>query len=537
MGSESNSTGWKTALLLVPALVLIDAALTFENVWPTPAVRWTGELSVELAVAVLAMALVSHWFGEIGHRALRWLAIAGVVLVVGHYADVTCQALFGRPINLYWDSRHLTNVGAMFAFVAHPWLILLVAIAAILIPVLTYLPLRWALGRIALAMRDVRWRLALGSVAAALIVLFVVLPPPEDYTTRPLQFARPVSATYGRQVRLFVDGVTGVAARSLPPQPSMRSDLARVQGADVLLIFVESYGATTWDRPSAVRALAPDRSQFEADIHETGRFVVSGFVQSPTFGGGSWLALISFLTGLEIKEEESNMRLMTQQRETILTTFKAKGYKTIAVMPGMSQPWPEGAFYGFTDIYDYFRLDYKGPSFGWWDVPDQYSLYKLDSLAIAPQPHQPVFAFFPTVSTHAPFIPTPPYQPDWSRLSSNKPFDDRALEASWDQTPDWLNLEPGYLQSVGYAFASFGGYLRHRPDRDLVMILIGDHQPPALVTGPGATWDVPVHVVASRPEILERLKQHGFRDGLTPQHPSLMKMPELTRVMLDAFGS
>src|SRR6188472_3244966 len=161
MGSESNSTGWKTALLLVPALVLIDAALTFENVWPTPAVRWTGELSVELAVAVLAMALVSHWFGEIGHRALRWLAIAGVVLVVGHYADVTCQALFGRPINLYWDSRHLTNVGAMFAFVAHPWLILLVAIAAILIPVLTYLPLRWALGRIALAMRDVRWRLAL----------------------------------------------------------------------------------------------------------------------------------------------------------------------------------------------------------------------------------------------------------------------------------------------------------------------------------------------------------------------------------------
>jgi hypothetical protein len=48
---------------------------------------------------------------------------------------------------------------------------------------------------------------------------------------------------------------------------------------------------------------------------------------------------------------------------------------------------------------------------------------------------------------------------------------------------------------------------------------------------------VPVHVVASRPEILERLKQHGFRDGLTPQHPSLMKMPELTRVMLDAFGS
>jgi hypothetical protein len=84
--------------------------------------------------------------------------------------------------------------------------------------------------------------------------------------------------------------VSGVAARSLPPQPSMKSDLSRVQGADVLLIFVESYGATTWDHPAAVRALAPIRDQFAADVRDTGRSVVSAFVESPTFGGGSWLA-------------------------------------------------------------------------------------------------------------------------------------------------------------------------------------------------------------------------------------------------------
>src|SRR4051812_40110729 len=173
MGSESNITGWKTALLLIPALLLIDAALTFENVWPTPAVRWTGELSVELAVAVLGLAVAAQW-GRIGPRALRWLAVIGVILVVGHYADVTCQALFGRPINLYWDSRHLTNVGAMFAFVAHPWLILVVVAGLILVPLLTYFPLRWALGQVARAMGDVRVRAGLGSIAALLIVLFFV---------------------------------------------------------------------------------------------------------------------------------------------------------------------------------------------------------------------------------------------------------------------------------------------------------------------------------------------------------------------------
>src|SRR6187431_1114951 len=133
MGSESNSTGWISALLLIPALVLIDAALTFENVWPTPAIRWTGDLSVELAVGVLAMAIAACWFRAISPRAVRWLAMLAVILVIGHYADVTSQALFGRPINLYWDSRHLTNVGAMFAMVAHPWLTLLVVVAAILI--------------------------------------------------------------------------------------------------------------------------------------------------------------------------------------------------------------------------------------------------------------------------------------------------------------------------------------------------------------------------------------------------------------------
>src|SRR5215217_5893737 len=198
MKGESNGAGWISIVLLIPALALIDAALTFENVWPTPAIRWTGDLSVELAVGVLALAVAAHWFHGISTTGLRWLAIVAVIFVVGHYADVTSQALFGRPINLYWDTRHLTNV------------------AAILIPILTYVPLRWALGQIARAMTNTGIRIALGATATVLIALFFVLPPPADYTTRPLEFAAPVSATYGRQVRLLIDGVTGVAARSLP---------------------------------------------------------------------------------------------------------------------------------------------------------------------------------------------------------------------------------------------------------------------------------------------------------------------------------
>ena len=69
------------------------------------------------------------------------------------------------------------------------------------------------------------------------------------------------------------------------------------------------------------------------------------------------------------------------------------------------------------------------------------------------------------------------------------------------------------------------------------MIVIGDHQPPAAVSGERAPWDVPVHIIASRPELLASLRAHGFADGLTPRRPILGPMHELLPVLLKAFGN
>ena len=46
--------GWRA----VTALIVLNASLTFENVWPTPRIRWSNALSIELAVLVLLLALV-----------------------------------------------------------------------------------------------------------------------------------------------------------------------------------------------------------------------------------------------------------------------------------------------------------------------------------------------------------------------------------------------------------------------------------------------------------------------------------------------
>ena len=456
--------------------------------------------------------------------------------MVGRYAEVTVTSLYGRDISLYWDVRHMPNVGAMFAFVADPWLRVAVVAGVVLVPVLFYVIARWALGSVAEATHDLRVRRVLG-LAAAGVLLLGIAQPLGARLPEAIRFAAPVAPAYARELGELAYEMSGAGVRDLGPPPVMRSDLSRLGGADVFLIFLESYGAVSWDRAEFAGALVATRARLEADIDETGRAVASAFVESTTFGGESWLAHISLLSGTEVRDQGTNVRLMAQERDTLVTVFGRHGYRTIAIMPGLLVGWPEGAYYGFEEIYNHERLDYRGPPFGWWDVNDQFALARVDALEIAPQPRPPAFVFFPTITTHAPFVPIPPYQPDWARVLTATPYDADALDRAWSAWPDWMNLGPSYLEALDYAFATVGGYLRLRADRDLVMILVGDHQPPALVSGEGASWEVPVHVIANRGALLDRLvRDHRFVEGLQPRHPAVARLDTLLPILLDAFG-
>jgi phosphoglycerol transferase MdoB-like AlkP superfamily enzyme len=271
-------------------------------------------------------------------------------------------------------------------------------------------------------------------------------------------------------------------------------------------------------------------------IRDTNRDVVSAFVESPTFGGSSWLAHVSLLTGVDVRDARTNARMMAEPRGTLVHAFGRHGYRTVAVMPGLREAWPEGAFYRFDQIYDAARLDYRGPEFGWFAVPDQFSLGRFDALEAARASRAPRFVFFPTISSHFPFSPTPPYQPDWQRMMSAEPYDGLDLVDAYSNQPDWMNFGSDYVDALVYDFTSIGGYLRKQADRDIVMIVIGDHQPAAAVSGEGAPWDVPVHVAANRREVLDRLVARGFHPGLTPERPRLGAMHELLPVLLYAFG-
>jgi hypothetical protein len=522
---------------LAAAVVLLNASLTFVSVWPTLAVRPSPRLSFEAAMLVLGIAIAwTRRRAPLSDRSVRVLAAVWVALIVCQYLDVSTRALYGRGVNLYWDLKLVPDVGRMFAFVVRPRVLLPAVAALVLVPLLLYLPIRWAIRQVSQAAGfEAARRLLLATASTILIGGFAaVAAAPSSW--RPT-FAAPVSGAIAGEIAEFAREAAGRDRKQLPPAAPVRNDLSRVAGADVFILFVESYGITSWERPELQPILAPARRELTAAISRTGQAVVTGVVESTTFGGESWLAHISLLSGTEVRDPEVNRRLMVERRDTMVSAFRRAGYRTFGVFPGLKAAWPEGAFYGFARIVGAPDLDYQGPPFGWWDVTDQFVLARLDELVRREPGGGPAFVFLPTISTHTPFTPVPPYQPDWSRLLTPTPYDEDDLTTAYDATPDWSNLGPDYARALAYLHETLAGYLRRHEGRDMVLVVLGDHQPPALVSGEGASWDVPVHVISNRPAVLESLRAHGFRDGLTPRGPALARMDTLMPILLDAFGN
>ena len=524
--------------LLALALYVLNFALTFHNVWPTPWITTRHELSIEVAVLVLALVGYARVRGRLSTRATTALALVLTLMTIGRYAEVTAPALYGRAVNLYWDAQYLPNVAAMLVEVAHPLLLAALALAFIAALVGLFLILRWALARVTASLERRPAQRALGGVALVLVAAFVAGFAPLPVRTLH-HFSLPVTRTYWQQAE-FIKAALGesTSPQSVPAgEPLGDAPLPRVGGADVVLHFVESYGAVAYDVPEIAAAVAPARAELSAALAATGRVAVSAFVTSPTFGGTSWLAHSSFMTGLEIRNNGAYDLLLTQNRATLAKRFKALGHRSVALFPGLRNEWPEGAFYGFDRIYGARALEYRGPEFGWWRIPDQYALARIASLEMGAPPRAPAFVFFATISTHMPFRPVPPYQADWDRVLSAAPYDAKDLVAESAGYAEWTNMRPAYAATLSYTFEYVAGFLRAHAAENLVWIMLGDHQPAASVTGEGARWDVPVHVITSDSDIAAALVARGFKAGLTPAPTSIGPMHEVSVLLLESFES
>ncbi|MCB1777026.1 MAG: sulfatase-like hydrolase/transferase, partial [Candidatus Competibacteraceae bacterium] len=226
-------------------------------------------------------------------------------------------------------------------------------------------------------------------------------------------------------------------------------------------------------------------------------------------------------------------------RATLAQSFAKAGYRTVAVMPGLRYPWPEGQFYRFNTIYNAEQLHYHGPAYGWWTIPDQYSLYRIHQLELGLRADRaPRFIFFPTINSHAPFAPLPPYQADWrvfDATTSREAASGVARSVALKERLDGAALAAAYIQSVRYNLAVVGGYLRQYAPPNMLFIIVGDHQPPAIVGGRGLSWQTPVHLFSRDPALLERFVSRGFRPGMRPGSEILGGIEAIGPLLLEAL--
>ncbi|MEM7223898.1 MAG: hypothetical protein AAF495_13010 [Pseudomonadota bacterium] len=490
--SPARAPGGLATLLL--SLLALNLVLTLANLWPTPWVRPTAALSLDLAGLVLLAALLAEVRGGPG----RWLAVLLPILllamVLGHYAQITLAGLFGRPVDLASDLRHLPSLTRMATRVTPAWLLALAALALPLALAALWFLLRALTRPLLDALGQSRTRRALALGAALLLLAGLALPA--DW----------------RAPSLAAGAWHQIAKDRSPAKGGLAVDLSALRGRDLYIVFWESYGATLLDDPAKRAALAPTLAAFEAP----GWHVASTLVEAPTFGGGSWLSHGSLLTGRMLRDEGRYRQVLTAPGETLLHQAVTAGYRTVALMPGLKSHWPEGKTLGFQEILDAEALDYQGPAFGWWAIPDQASLETLYRTEIVPTGRPPLLVVFPSVMSHIPFAPTPPYQPDWSRMAGSTPYDPSALAEALADLPEWQNLGPAYLRAVKHNFTWLEGFLRQRAPGDGIVLVLGDHQPPALISGPDARWAVPVHVFSKDPGLIERLTAAGLAPGLIP---------------------
>jgi hypothetical protein len=529
----------RDAIKAALGLLFLNAMLSFSLWWPTPGIRPALRLAPEFVLFWVLLLMAVRVAGTLSRRWLAAFAIGYLLLVIGRYADVAAPALFGREVNLYWDAPHALRFVRVSAQSAPAWLVPALALAVLLLLAALYRLLRGAITIVArvAAPPALQSFAALGMTAAATALALAHVAGVAVHATRPL-VSKPILPTYFRQADLLLTALLPARlAAALPPSPAFDSDLGALGGADVKVVFIESYGAVAFDHPHARGGLAAGRARFAQAIAASGREVVSAFVRSPTFGGHSDLAHLGLLSGLDLRDPRRHDLLLTTTRPTLIDLFRARGYRTYGLYPALSWDWPERTFYRFDHFLDGRDLGYRGPQIGYWWIPDQYSIARFDQLHPIGPDSPPRLLFFPTINSHLPFAPLPPYQPDWQRILSPQPFDAAGAARTLADKADWTHMLSGYVRAIDYTYQWLGGHLAQPAPRQYLMVLIGDHQPASSVSGEGATWEVPVHVIGANRQLLRRFVEQGFRPGLEPQRPALGEMHDLTRVLLHAFTS
>lgn len=305
--------------------------------------------------------------------------------------------------------------------------------------------------------------------------------------------------------------------------------------SDVLVIFVESYGRTSFDTPEYARRHLSTLRVFEGRLARAGLSMRSGFLKAPTQGGQSWLSHATFASGLWISDQSRYGAVLASGRAGLFHHARRAGFRTAAVMPAITRPWPEADRMGFDIVLAAADLGYRGAPFNWVTMPDQFTLAAIDRLLRDDRPRPRLFAQVALISSHAPWVPVPRVL-DWEGLGDGRVFDAMATageppEVVW-RDPERVRRQ--YRDAIDYSLQVVLDYARLHADDPPLMIVLGDHQ-----TAPRIALDdrrdTPVHVIGPA-ALVERTAAWGLSPGLVPDAGAgALPMDRMRDLILGSF--
>jgi len=317
-----------------------------------------------------------------------------------------------------------------------------------------------------------------------------------------------------RDNRTFAQALTGSDPQADVPAANL---LTGLRGKDVVIAFVESYGQVAVQGTNFSPGVDTVLRQSTASLADAGWSTQSAWLTSPTFGGISWLAHSTLQSGLWVNTEQRYAELVTSHRFNLTDAFYKAGWRTVSDIPSDEFTWPAGTdFYHYDQLYDRRDVGYHGPTFSYASMPDQYSLAAFQRLELAPG-HKPVMAEIDLVSSHTPWAPLPSMVP-WNQVGDGSIFDPMPARSQspitvWNSAD---TVRQFYGQSIQYSLQALTSWVTEANDPNLVLILLGDHQPNTTVSGDGANHQVPISIVARDPSVLSRIAPWRWQNGLLP---------------------
>ncbi|PZS35386.1 MAG: hypothetical protein DLM58_04010 [Pseudonocardiales bacterium] len=315
--------------------------------------------------------------------------------------------------------------------------------------------------------------------------------------------------------------------------------LTSLRGKDVIVAVVESYGRVAVQDSAFSPRVDAVLDSGTKRLRAAGFSAQSAYLTSPTYGGISWLAHSTLQSGLWIDNQLRYNNLLESNRFTLARAFKRAGWRTVDYVPSNTRDWPEGRlFYDYDKIYDARNMGYAGPKFSYSAMPDQYTLSAFQRNELAKPNHPPVMAEIDLTSSHTPWTPIP-HLIDWSTVGDGSVFDPMPHEG---QSPGEVWPDPGrvraaYGRSVEYSLNSLIGFVQSSHDDNLVLVVYGDHQPAAIVSGHGASHQVPITIIAHDPAVLKRISGWGWQDGMRPGPDApIWRMDAFRDRFLTAYG-